>query len=172
MAWNDKKVRRGFITLSVAAAAFILSGYVFAKEPEPPKGDVYPLKICVVTGKPLGSMGAPVIYDHQGREIRFCCKACVKKFKDNTATYIKKIDGAIVKQQIPYYPLDTCVVTGAKLGGKMGKPINYVHKNRLVRFCCKGCLETFQKDPDKYLKTLCAAYKAGSSESATAVPEP
>lgn len=56
------------------------------------------------------------------------------------------------------YPLDTCVVSGEKLG-EMGKPIDYIHKeegkpDRLVRFCCKMCISKFKKDPAKYLKLI------------------
>lgn len=58
----------------------------------------------------------------------------------------------------PAYPLDTCVVSGEKLGD-MGKPIDYIHKeegkpDRLVRFCCKMCIGKFKKDPAKYLKLI------------------
>ena len=57
------------------------------------------------------------------------------------------------------YPLDTCVVSGEKLEGDMGSPVDYVHKeagkpDRLVRFCCKGCIKDFQKDPAKFLKRI------------------
>ncbi len=56
------------------------------------------------------------------------------------------------------YPLDTCVVSGEKLG-EMGAPIDYIHKetgkpDRLVRFCCKMCVTKFKKDPAKYLKLI------------------
>lgn len=56
------------------------------------------------------------------------------------------------------YPLDTCVVSGEKLG-EMGKPIDYIHKeegkpDRLVRFCCKMCIGKFKKEPAKYLKLI------------------
>jgi hypothetical protein len=64
------------------------------------------------------------------------------------------------------YPLETCVVTGDKLGD-MGEPYVHVHKeagkpDRTVKFCCKGCLKDFQKEPAKYLKLLdeAAAAKA------------
>lgn len=58
----------------------------------------------------------------------------------------------------PAYPLDTCVVSGEKLG-EMGPPIDYIHKeagksDRLVRFCCKMCISKFKKDPAKYLKLI------------------
>lgn len=70
------------------------------------------------------------------------------------------------------YPLDTCVVSGDKLeGGDMGGPIDYIHKeegkpDRLVRFCCKGCIRDFQKDPAKYLKKIddAAAAKTEGSD--------
>jgi len=57
------------------------------------------------------------------------------------------------------YPLDTCVVSGEKLGGEMGAPIDYIYKeagkpDRLVRFCCKMCVPKFKKDPAKYLKLI------------------
>ena len=51
------------------------------------------------------------------------------------------------------YPIDTCVVSGKKLGS-MGKA--YVHHagTTEVRFCCKGCLPMFNKAPEKYLEKL------------------
>jgi hypothetical protein len=57
------------------------------------------------------------------------------------------------------YPLTTCIVSGDKLDGDMGAPLDYVYKqdgksDRLVRFCCKNCVKDFQKDPAKYLKMI------------------
>lgn len=52
------------------------------------------------------------------------------------------------------YPLATCVVSGEKLGGDMGKPVIYDYKGREIRFCCAGCIKTFTKNPEKYLKIL------------------
>jgi hypothetical protein len=57
------------------------------------------------------------------------------------------------------YPLDTCAVSGDKFGGKMGEPIEYLYEesgkpSRLVRFCCKGCIKSFKKEPAKYLKMI------------------
>jgi hypothetical protein len=33
----------------------------------------------------------------------------------------------------------------------MGEPVNIIYNNRLVRFCCAGCIEEFNSDPAKYL---------------------
>ena len=71
------------------------------------------------------------------------------------------------------YPLSTCVVSGDKLeGGDMGEPIDFVYKeagkpDRLVRFCCKGCVKTFKKNPEKFLKKIdeAAASKPAAAKS-------
>jgi len=48
------------------------------------------------------------------------------------------------------WPLDTCIVSGEKLGS-MGDPIILIHEGREVRFCCQSCVGTFRADPAKYL---------------------
>jgi len=124
-----------------------------------PKGDPYPLDTCIVSGEKLGSMGAPITLAHEGREIKLCCNGCVKPFKENPADFIAKIDEQIIKQQLPAYPLKNCLVMDTeKLGGEdMGEPVNFVYKNRLVRFCCKSCLRQFNKKPAEFLEKLNAA---------------
>lgn len=59
------------------------------------------------------------------------------------------------------YPLKTCVVSDEALGS-MGDSVKYVHKeagkpDRVVRFCCEGCIDDFKKEPAKFLKKLDAA---------------
>ena len=54
-------------------------------------GETYPLEVCVVSGEQLGSMGEPVVYDHEGTTVKFCCKACIKDFKENPAPYLAKL---------------------------------------------------------------------------------
>ena len=51
----------------------------------------------------------------------------------------------MIADQLPYYPLETCLVSGEVLGS-MGKPLDRLHKNRLMRLCCKGCVRKFEKD--------------------------
>ncbi len=69
------------------------------------------------------------------------------------------LSGAVVgwaaegKKSTKPYPLDTCLVSGEKLGG-MGKPYVFVYKDQEIKLCCKGCLKEFDKDPAKYLKKL------------------
>ncbi|MEX0777271.1 MAG: hypothetical protein WD042_16325 [Phycisphaeraceae bacterium] len=121
-----------------------------------PVGDPYPLAIDIVTGKPLPPVKEQVITQIDGREVRFASQESLDAFKKEPERYTKALDEAIVKQQLPYYPLETCVVSGGKLGG-MGEPINFVYKNRLVRFCCAMCQDPFLKDPGTYLSKIDAA---------------
>jgi hypothetical protein len=123
------------------------------------RASVYPLTTCPVSGEKLGSMGEPVIKEYDlaeggKREVRFCCASCVKDFEADQTAHWRKIDEEIVKQQLPYYPTDVCVVSDDKLGGEMGEPVNYVWRNRLVRLCCKGCVKDLNADPEKYLAKL------------------
>jgi hypothetical protein len=116
-------------------------------------GDPYALNTCIVSNQKLGSMGEPVVINHDGREIKVCCNGCIKLFTKKADEFIQKIDATMVKEQLKYYPLDTCVVAGGKLGG-MGEPKNIIYHNRLVRFCCDGCKPQFEKDPDKFIKAM------------------
>ncbi|RJP19425.1 MAG: hypothetical protein C4527_26805 [Candidatus Omnitrophota bacterium] len=116
-------------------------------------GYPYPLATCVVSGAAMGTMGEAVVYVYQGREIRFCCSDCENTFLKSPDEYLQKIDQAIIQQQLPIYPVDTCPVTDNKLG-EMGDPVNLVYKNRLVRLCCNGCVQELEKLPARYLEKL------------------
>lgn len=119
--------------------------------------DPYPLATCIVSGKKLGEMGDPIVKVYDGREIKFCCSGCPKKFEADKAGFLKKLDAAIIAKQKPNFPGDVCFVSGDKLGGDMGKPIDYVFGNRYLNLCCKGCVKDLKKDPAAYLSKLDAA---------------
>ncbi len=51
------------------------------------------------------------------------------------------------------YPMDTCLVSGEKLGG-MGKPFEFVYQGQQIKFCCKNCKPDFEKEPEKYMAKL------------------
>ena len=56
-----------------------------------PAANSYSLSTCVVSGEALGSMGQPIIIHHEGVEVRFCCKGCVKKFNADPTKYLEKL---------------------------------------------------------------------------------
>ena len=72
-----------------------LSGLAAEKKADKPKP--YPLKTCVVSDEKLGEMGDPYVFTHEGREIKLCCKSCLKDFKKDPAKYLKQIDEAEAK---------------------------------------------------------------------------
>lgn len=90
-----------------------------------------------------------------------------------------KDKAALIEKLKKDYPLQTCVVSGDKLEkSEMGDPVDYLHEEkdkapRLVRFCCKGCLKSFRKDPAKYLKMIdeAAAKKAAGGAPSTPAPQ-
>lgn len=68
---------------------------------------------------------------------------------------------AAEKAKAKPYPLDTCLVSGEKLGTDASmKPYSFVHKGQEIKLCCEGCLKDFKKDPATYLKKLAEAPKA------------
>jgi YHS domain-containing protein len=54
----------------------------------------YTLTTCIVSGETLGEMGAPVVMVHEGQEVKFCCKSCIKKFNKAPETYLEKMKAA------------------------------------------------------------------------------
>lgn len=145
--------------------AFVLAAREGPREASPPAprpaqprqslalASIYPLANCPVSGQPLGSMGDPVVKTYDGREVRFCGAACVPRFEAAQEEHLKTLDEQIIASQLPYYPLNTCIVAGGELGS-MGEPDNFVHQNRLVRFCCAGCRGRFERDADDYIARL------------------
>lgn len=82
---------------AVLVALFLVPLSSQAAEKKAAKLKPYPLKTCVVSGEKLGEMGKPFVYEYKGREIKFCCKHCLKDFKKDPAKYIKKIEDAEAK---------------------------------------------------------------------------
>jgi hypothetical protein len=59
----------------------------------------YPMKTCLVSDEPLGSMGDAVAYVHKtagkpDRVIFVCCEGCIDDFKADPAKFLKKVDDA------------------------------------------------------------------------------
>ncbi len=46
---------------------------------------------CIVSGNTLGSMGPVITEVHNGQEVKFCCKPCIKKFAADPAKYLGKL---------------------------------------------------------------------------------
>lgn len=95
-------------------------------------------------------MGEPVSKVYGNQLVQLCCAGCVKKVDADPASYLSKIDEAIVEEQKENYPFDTCVVSGEKLG-EHGDIVDITAGGRLVRLCCASCESKFNANPSKYL---------------------
>ena len=84
------------------AAALLLAvpiAGLSADEKKEEKPKPYPLKTCITDDEKLGSMGAPYVFTHEGREIKLCCSGCLDDFKKNPKKYIKKLEKAEKKEK-------------------------------------------------------------------------
>lgn len=83
----------GLLTIGATLNAADHQGHAGAKAAE--KAKPYPLKTCVVSGEKFGGdMGDPYVFNYQGREIKLCCKSCLKDFNKEPAKYVKKLEQA------------------------------------------------------------------------------
>ena len=86
-----KNLTAAMLVITVAGSP--VAGFSAEQKPEA-KVKPYTLKTCVVSGEKLGEMGKPFVITNNMREIKFCCKECVKDFKKDPAKYVKKIEKA------------------------------------------------------------------------------
>jgi len=114
-------------------------------------GDAYPFATCPISGKQLGTMGDPVVKVYDGREVRYCCGGCPKKFEKDLQQSLAKLDAKIAADQGPIYPLKTSLVTGKDLPEK---PFEFVYGNRLIRLGAEQERAEFDKAPAKFLAAL------------------
>lgn len=114
---------------------------------------IYPLDTCPVSGEALGSMGDPINQITGNRLVRLCCSGCKAKLAANPATFVAKLDQAVIAAQAGSYTATVCPISGEALGS-MGDAYDYVYAGRLVRFCCAGCIDKFKADPAAALATL------------------
>jgi hypothetical protein len=78
--------------LAVTLLATGLSIQAAEKSDKTEKAKPYTLKTCPVSDEKLGDMGDPYVFTHDGREIKLCCKGCLKDFEKNPKKFVKKIE--------------------------------------------------------------------------------
>ena len=85
-----------FLITSLLASAFVAGSFstlAVDKKKDEKKAD-YPLTTCVVSGEKLGEMGKPHTFIYEGREVKLCCKSCLKDFNKEPAKFVKKVEAA------------------------------------------------------------------------------
>jgi YHS domain-containing protein len=143
------------VTALLLVAAYAAAPVVaVAADKKEAKAKPYPLETCLVSEEKLGEMGDPYVFTHEGRELKLCCKSCLKEFNKSTAKYVAKVDEAAKK--VKPYKLATCIVSDEKLGDDA---VTRIYKGQEVKFCCNGCTEDFDKDPKNFVAKLEKANK-------------
>jgi YHS domain-containing protein len=113
----------------------------------------YPLKVSAVSDKALEATAVDHVYGT--RLVRLASAEEVAAFEKDPAPAMAKVDKALIEAQLAGYAMKNCPVSKEELG-KDGPAVDYLYGTKLVRFCCKDCIASFEKDPSKYTRTLAA----------------
>jgi YHS domain-containing protein len=113
----------------------------------------YPLKVSALSDKPLEATAVDYVYGT--RLVRLASAEEVAAFEKSPAPTMAKVDKALIEAQLATYAMKTCPVSKEELG-KDGPAVDYLYGTKLVRFCCKDCIASFEKEPAKYTRTAAA----------------
>ena len=81
-------------TLAIITLGLLTTALVARADDKKPKP--YPLKTCVVSDEEINDKGdmKPYAFVQDGREVKLCCKSCLKDFNKEPAKFVKKIEAA------------------------------------------------------------------------------
>ena len=145
MLIRNQKTWGSRLLMAMALVSVASVGLAFTEDDtKEPKGDAWPLNTCVVSGGELGSMGDPIVFNHEGREVRFCCKGCISKFKKDPAKYQADLAASYTYQT-------KCPVSGEAIDANSSTVLS---TGETVYFCCGGCAKKFVADPAKYADNM------------------
>lgn len=93
-----------------------------------------------VCGMKLKKEDAKATYEHNGKTYYFCSEECKDKFVKEPGKYIRADEDIV-----------TCPVSGESFKkSEFTESIDY--NGKTYYFCCAGCKDKFEKDPEKYAK--------------------
>jgi hypothetical protein len=142
-------LRRYCVAVAFVTVAALVA---FGAEPvDPGVGDPYPLAHCAIVPDVLLDENAEIVTVEE-RELRVCCSDCADQLAANSFGATSQVDERITKQQLPLYPLTTCIVDDKPLFG-LGT-VNYVFRNRLFRVCSGKCQVKLEQEPAKFFGKL------------------
>lgn len=115
-----------------------------AKKDETKTTELKPQTTCPVMG---GTIDKSIYVDYDGKRIYLCCPACIDAMTKDPAKYVKQLESEGVKLD----KIQTaCPISGEEIDKKMFADYN----GKRVYFCCAACVQSFNKEPDKYIKKL------------------
>jgi hypothetical protein len=96
-----------------------------------------------------------VTLDFQGHRIRFCCKRCVARFKEQPRLHL----ALLAYPKAERVGNTMCPVMPEE---KVQPEIFVIYRNKLVGLCCSTCVQDFDKSPDAFLAAAEEQAKKGS----------
>lgn len=84
----------------------------------------------------------------------FCCKACIKKYENDPDKYAPKVD----EQRRILAKRSKVQVTCPVSSEVVDRSVSLQHAGQKVFFCCRGCVNKFKNNPDKYQAALANSY--------------
>ncbi len=109
---------------------------------------------CPVMG---GKITDTSYIDYQGQRVYFCCPGCEGSFLKDPEKFFEQA----AKDKVMFENVQT---TCPVMGNPVDKKFFTYYKGRGIYFCCESCIETFNADPDKYLKAMREAEEKGSED--------
>lgn len=174
-----KKILRVLLPVTVAVLILGLSLAAYAKDGSAggdQKKDAKTNASDVQSGKhqtmcpfcPTMAVNKSVYVDYKGKRIYFCGQGCAEHFKKDPEKYMKQLaDMGILLDDVPAAPAqktdkaaapevkkDQPQTTCPVMGGAINKSVYTDYKGKRVYFCCPMCIDTFKKDPEKYMKKM------------------
>lgn len=93
-----------------------------------------------VCGMKLKKTDAKATHEYNGKTYYFCMEGCKEKFVKEPAKYVRADENKV-----------TCPVSGSTFN-KSEAYGSKEYNGKTYYFCCAGCKEKFEKDPEKYTK--------------------
>lgn len=107
---------------------------------------------------PCPVMGEPIDFSVSASTdeglVYFCCKGCIKKFKENPS----KFATAASKQRHALSKREKIQVNCPLSGETIDPKVFATHDEGKVYFCCKNCASKFTSDPSQYQAALASSY--------------
>jgi len=111
----------------------------------------YPMQVSAVSGHALGAN--PFDYVYGTRLVRLTDSSEQPLFDSNPLASMRRIDEAYIAAQLPTYTRTDCIVCKASLSAEGTTPVNHLYGTKLVRMCGASCVDTFDRNPEIYLRT-------------------
>ncbi|GAB4032851.1 MAG: hypothetical protein Fur0012_11900 [Elusimicrobiota bacterium] len=100
--------------------------------------------ICPVTGEEFTLTKDTPKFVFEGKTYYFCCEGCAEKFgRDYQKKFSVTTDLDVQNQMV-------CPVMGTRFVPNSKSP-KTEYKGKTYYFCCPGCVEKFNKEPEKYI---------------------